>query len=317
MDGNGTTPHTTRRKKIVHDLYRARNPDELLAALEARGIDLIGLVFEFVKPHADPGIVVTGSVANGIATEVSDLDVLVLLPSLTALKQRRSRIGDSKVHYMPHESESRVEVTTIVHGIDINLQLIANAAAAACTDGDGEPALRASVDLEDHNQMRFLGRLGNCWTIRNAEIVDRWQRYYEVEKFRINRIGREFTAAAKNLEDMHASIGKGPGCAGILGVKIVSRAMQALLAFHGFSFVSGKWLRKVNEMIEDPDNSSSDLFEAGRRLAFPGLFETEAEEAGYFAEVQQYCRSVRSQMSKEDIVSIMLDGVVERFDVML
>lgn len=320
ITAEGNTASATgenRRKKAPHALHLAKTPDRLLAALEAVGIDLIGLVFEFVKPNADPGIIVTGSIANGIATEASDLDVIVLLPALTAMKKRQARIGDVPVNYMPHEDGIRTEVTMIVRGIDININFIAN--AHACEEGvesDGDRR-RAAVNMEDHYQMRFLGRLGNSWTLRNEALVARWKAYYETEKFRINRIGTEFTAATKNLEDMRASIGKGPGCVGILGVSIVSKAMQSLLAYGGFSFVSGKWLRKANEMIADPRNPSATLLAEGRRLLFPGLFSTESAEEAYFREVQAFCRAVRSHMSQDEIVSIMLDEIVETFDVML
>jgi hypothetical protein len=306
-----------RRKKAPHALHLAKTPDRLLAALEAVGIDLIGLVFEFVKPNADPGIIVTGSIANGIATEASDLDIIVLLPALTAMKKRQAQIGDVAVNYMPHEDGIRTEITMIVRGIDININFIAD--ARACESGveaDGDPR-RAAANMEDHYQMRFLGRLGNSWVLRNESLVKRWRVFYETDKFRINRIGTEFTAATKNLEDMRASIGKGPGCVGILGISIVSKAMQSLLAYGGFSFVSGKWLRKANEMIADPGNPSATLLAEGRRLLFPGLFATESEEEAYFREVQMFCRAVRAHMSQDEIVSIMLDEIVETFDVML
>src|SRR6185312_11886743 len=135
-----------------------------------------------------------------------------------------------------------VEVTMFIRGIDLNINFIANEVASNfCADREGRVE-RSSASMEDHYHMRFLGRLGNCWVIHNADLVKRWKSYFEVDKFRFNRIATEFTAAAKNLEDMHASIGRGPGCVGILGISIVSKAMQALLAYSGFSFVSGEWL---------------------------------------------------------------------------
>lgn len=306
-----------RRRKMPHALHLAETAEQLLASLQAQGIDLLGLVSEFVKPNADPGVIVTGSIANGIATEASDLDVIVLLPALSAMKKRQACIGDVPVNYMPHEDGVRVEVTMIVGGIDINMNFISN--AEACLDDleAGMGPLRAGVNMEDHYQMRFLGRLGNSWPIRNEALVARWRAYYDTDKFRINRIGTEFTAASKNLEDMHASVGKGAGCAGILGVSIVSKAMQALLAYNGFCFVSGKWLRKVNEMIADPANPSAPLFEEGRHLLFPGLFVTETDEMAYFRQVQHFCRKVRECMSEEEIIRMMLDDVVTTFDVML
>lgn len=306
-----------RRRKTPHVLHLVKTPEQLLATLEASGIDLLRLVFEFVKPNADPGVVVTGSIANGIATEASDLDLIVLLPALSAMKKRHATIGEVAVNYMPHEDGVRTEVTMIVRGIDINVNFIAN--ARACEEGveiEGDPR-RAAVNMEDHYQMRFLGRLGNSWTLRNEALVQRWRAFYEIDKFRVNRIATEFTAAAKNLEDMHASVGKGPGCVGILGVSIVSKAMQALLAYNGFCFVSGKWLRKANQMIADPGNASALLLAEGRRLLFPGLFATEREEEAYFREVQGFCRAARERISEDEIISIMLDEVVETFDVML
>src|SRR5262245_47866707 len=83
-DRDTTSAMRPRLKKKPHALHRCNNAGELIAALRTREIDLVSLVYEFIKPSAEIGMLAAGSISFGVATEYSDLDLMVLLPSADA-----------------------------------------------------------------------------------------------------------------------------------------------------------------------------------------------------------------------------------------
>jgi predicted nucleotidyltransferase len=306
-----------RRRKQPHELYLCNSKESLIEALSKKDIDLNKLIFEFVKPKADPAIVVTGSIANGIATEVSDLDVIILLNSFSDLKAKRISILGNAVNYMPYSDDNKMEITMFISHIEVNLYFFSNEKIKRFFCADDPLSQVETVNAEDHFQMRFLGRLQNCWIIRNQTVVDQWKQYFQIDKFRISRITTEFTAATKNLEDLKASIGVGTGCVAMLGSSIISKALRALLAYKGFCFISGKWLRKVNQYIDQEGLPEGELFFKGRALVLPGMHETIDEEIKYFNEVYSYCLSVKAILESEQDIKSIMDTIIYDLDIMV
>jgi amino acid adenylation domain-containing protein len=112
-----------------HDLHESRSLSELQARLERRGLDLLSLVNEFVKPTAPFGLRVTGALANGTATEASPLELLVLLDVLDgagALKKRKRDVAGCAVQY----DDTRGRATLTIDGLEIALDF--------ALDGDTE-----------------------------------------------------------------------------------------------------------------------------------------------------------------------------------
>ena len=87
-------------KRTSHDLHESRSVAELRDRLRRRDIDLVSLVNEFVKPTARFGLLVRGALPEGTATEVSPLELLVLLDDGNAMKRRKPEVAGRAVEYL-------------------------------------------------------------------------------------------------------------------------------------------------------------------------------------------------------------------------
>ena len=307
----------TRHKKTPHSLHECEQIEDLEIKLGKMGINLTQLVFEFLKPKSNPGIIVTGSIANRIGTHVSDLDIVVLLSTLSSVKKGKCQIFGHSVNFLPHADENKMEASFFLKGIEFDIFFLANYEIAHIVESGNLDILPTDVSFDDHHQMVFMGRLQNSWVVRNENLVNHWKKYYQIENYRINRIVSVFTRANKNLEDMHATIGLGVGCVGVLGISIVGSGLKALLAFNGFCFLSSKWMRKINHYIENGNSDTSTLMSLGRDLMFPGLLESIEDEINYFNQVYLFIKRVQSELSSEKAIEQILENIGNQLDLIL
>lgn len=302
-----------RRRKRPHDLHLSRNVDELQQRLEARGIDLIALVAEFVKPSWPCGVLIGGSLADSVATGVSDLDILVLLSDKDALKKRKREVFGNPVQQLPSSGDTEFEVSMFIEGIEIDIEFVVR---PDVWQQDAQPEMDAK-GIDSPRRVKFLSRLGSEWVVQGADVVERWRRYFQLEHFRIKRIMAEFTTASKNLEDLEAGIGLEKGHVGVVGIYVVTAMLRALLFCNGYHGCASKWMRVVGRKIETVDAETRDALIAGRALMFPGLLANADEELAYFREVYAFCKAIRRLLSREEDISNAIDAIVYELDIAL
>lgn len=126
-----------------HDLHESRSAGELRERLARRGVDLLSLVNEFVKPSARFGLLVTGALANGTADGASPVELLVLLDDERALKRRKPDVAGCPVDY------DGTRASLSVDGVRIALDFVTGATGAM---------------------------MAPAWTIDGHEIVERMAR---------------------------------------------------------------------------------------------------------------------------------------------
>ena len=306
----------TRHKKRPHNLHLCNGPDDLARELRAKEIDPLSLVYEFVKPSFDVGLLCAGSIASGIATELSDLDLWVLLPSAEAFKSKRPReVAGSAVNYLPMDKPNRAEVSFYPAGIEVDISFVINPAVDRyAASAVRESALEKDAHVSDTT---FVSRLATGWVLHGPAAVQRWRGYYETDKLRIKWMTDDFTLAAKNLEDMEAGIGRAKGHVPAIGVYCVTKMLRALLAFHGCYTTSVKWMLRLDRLIGSIHPEMREVLVRGRELAFPTLLESPAEERAYFERVYEYCGIVRNILSREEGVGDILTSVIHDLDLIL
>ena len=305
-----------RLKKRPHDLHRCTNVDALVEALRSRGIDLVSLVYEFVKPSVEVGILVTGSIADGVATEVSDLDLMILLPGADAFKARRKReIAGNVVTYLPADSpdSDTTVITLFLSGIELDLVFVANPEAGAGSPGND----MALEEEEPFHRDPFLNRLATGWVVHGEDVVARWRAYHQTDRLRLKWIATEFTGAAKTLEDMEAGIGRSRGHVSALGASAVVHMISALLACNRFYCTSPNWMLKVNQLIGTVDPAMREALTEGAELAFPTLLEKIDEEKAYFDRVYEYCVKVKNILGREEGMEDVFASIAHDLDLIL
>lgn len=308
-------PMRPRLRKRPHELHLCTTPEELSRALRASGIDPLAIVAEFVRPSTELGILAAGSIPWGVATELSDLDIWVLLPGSHVFRSRQPReIAGAAVKYMPNEKPNRTGVTLFLSGIEIDFLFYTNDVPPQAEAGGLKASQAGDVHAADPS---FVTRLATGWTLHGPEIVDRWKSYYDTDSMRLKWIASEFTAATKDLEDLEVGIGRDRGHVPAIGSYVANSLLRALLAYNGCYTTSVKSMLRIGRLIETADPEMRDALIEGRALAFPALLHGPDEERAYFDRVYAYCGAVRTILSREEGMADILDSVIHDLDIIL
>jgi len=305
----------SRNKKKPHNLHQSTNLTTFKQLLAEQNIDLMSLVYEFIKPNAKIGVMVVGSIADKMATEISDLDLLVLVSDKMVFKKQKREISGAVVNYLATPEKNRVSICVFINGIEMNFDFMIQD-----TTNGTEVDRQNDVDVVDSKaKSKLLCRLSGHWVLHGQETVEQWRKYYQVDKFKLKLVTVGFTTAAKNLEDMESGIGLEKAHVGILGTYIVNHLLRVMLAFVGeYSCnYSSKWMRKVGQVINESKTSNIDTFKKGRALMFPALHQNEFEEKQYFEEVYAFCQHVRGVLSEDEGLKEAFNTIVYDLDIIL
>jgi amino acid adenylation domain-containing protein len=167
-------------KRRPHDLHESRNLADLNERLRRRDLDLLSLVREFVKPSSRFGLVIGGELADGAATEVSDLNLLVLLNDGGAMKRRKQEISGNVVNFGP-SSGDHTQISLFVDGVKIGLDFMVNAEISLDGSAPGVQNGVAGRVSDDPWRAKLLGWLASGWIVHGREVVERWRHYYQVD----------------------------------------------------------------------------------------------------------------------------------------
>jgi hypothetical protein len=300
-----------RLKKRPHSLHRSTSAEELLEQLEAKGINLVSLVYEFIKRPQKVGILITGSIAEGIANCLSDVDVLILVPTPAAYKERKREVFGSSINYLPTNSPVETEVSLFLQGIEFDMLFVVDPALP-------EPSTAIAAEAPSEREEILLAtRLAQGWVVDGREVVDSWNRRFSITDIRIRWMAAKFAEAAKILEDMEVGIGRARGHVACLGAHVVRYLLSALLAYHHFYASSANWMLKVNQLIEVVDSAMREALMRGAELAFPTLLDGADEEKEYFERVYAYCGDVRELLSREENMGDVLASIIYDLDIIL
>ena len=114
------------------DLDGCQDIADVKERLARRGVNLLALVQEFVKPSSRPGVVWLRAAAEGGAGARPDLHIRVLLDDARELKARRAEICGAAVHWRSRELEDALVASLRTNGISMDFEFaIRNRAARA------------------------------------------------------------------------------------------------------------------------------------------------------------------------------------------
>jgi amino acid adenylation domain-containing protein len=137
-------------KRQPHDLHESGDAADLRERLRRRDIDLISVVSEFVKPSARFGLLIGGALAEGTGTELSALELLVLLDDGDAMKRRKREVAGSAVEYLSPPGPDGARIALLVDGLEI------------------------SLDFRVDGRAEALSRLDSRWIVHGHDLVERW-----------------------------------------------------------------------------------------------------------------------------------------------
>lgn len=300
------------RKKRPHSLYEVGNAREFQNKLESLGINIFEFISEIVYDMDSTGILLGGSIAERTATEVSDVDIALLINEASDLKDFKNEILGESVFYL-HRDKSKLENWAVIYhkGIEFNFEIRINPNVNNIENmNQAELSSAIDVDLSNVDDLRLLSRLSTGWPLLNKDIINLWKTAYRVEELCERRVITEFTLAIKEIEDMKSSIDSSAAQTLLLGVHITSRLIKCLLATERFFSPGVKWMRKVDSLINDDSNELAALLCTAKILVFPENTQCEKKLAQYHKEVIGFAAATESYIES---VNITVGEVVHWF----
>ncbi len=288
-----------------HTLHECRTASEFLIAFEETiGEPLQQVVNRVIAPSAPSATFVVGSLAQGMGSSGSDVDLIVLVDEHSAAIRDQSHIANN-ARELTFVSESRLLAGSYLKmygGVALDLSVVITPEIHAVYD-----RLRRRGPELSEIEIRTLGRLSSGWLLsqtdgymqRHAAILkDSTLRVYCCTKQYVVAL-HEVTKATRALDRndiplalQHARIG-------------VEATYLAYFASEGFPFLGTKWLaqlghaRGASERLE-----RQPLLAEGVPLLFPQYPTTAADTAAYLQTVAGFLAAMRGLIEEKTLFRI-------------
>jgi hypothetical protein len=299
-------------RKCRHALHACSTAGEFLAKLEPLvGGDLSAFLRERV-----PGLDVfsawlVGSIPAGVATALSDIDILVCVPAATPLRFPRMR-GQAGMLFSGEQLARRDalqlgDIVVLAEGIELDVSVITQEGLAALS----EQVQRGGSGLTSQ-QILILGRVLRGWSLTDpSPLHATLASLRESRVLDIHCAVRCLVGAHKHLEDARAALDDVPLLASHLARAAVEKCFEAALAGDGELAVGTKWLRRAAAIAQRPGaqgKTMAALRGQGEPLLFPTDVQGAAMAGAYVEAVQRFFRHVVDLVSRDVAIRIAIRG---------
>jgi hypothetical protein len=297
-------PSANARERRSHSLHRCTTPAEFVERFREETGQAPHEFVRSVVENADiEAVIVGGSIPFGVATAISDVDLMVLLRS----GQPRLAEVDAghKLHNARYVGESRLvsdEVVLLVGGIEVEVQLMRSDQVLAL----GE-ALRRGGAVFTPLELILLARVKRGWVIEEDEgFRARHSALMEGRFLDLYIALREYAGALKETEDAWAAAAELPVLALYLGRAAVDKVCCFILALCGYPSIRSKWIRLVESgRIGAESPRAHALLGRGIRLLFPSApSERASETARYLDEVVAFMGDAKAFAEEDRLFAI-------------
>lgn len=283
--------------KRRHSLHECKNVDEICERLMQSGIDLSKLVGDLVTRDCKRSILITGSIAEGMGTPESDLDVMVLVDSYRDLIRARDMLNLRTGHSQ--------EVLTYANGVEINIDFMARdrlmplmASLVALLPSMYDPRDLDHIPFISATDLQFLHRLRTAWVLEGWEIANTWRSEFMVNLLPLYLSVKNYVDGVELLEDSFSMVGEPTGTAILMARMAVEHCISAILAKADFTNQSKKWLlRFCTKMNDGPQRA---ILQQALELFFPPLTADALEQRVYVLRTQELFAGLRTLLEDDD-----------------
>jgi hypothetical protein len=285
--------------KRPHDLHRCASAEEFRENFEARLGRTITDFVDGVVPAKRRAILLTGSIPDGIANAVSDVDLMVVADVDGAVKLKASGFGGGPASIKagrPGALELAV-VDGVVGGVETDIALISGPRLAALSDA----LERGGVSLQE-DEIRTLGRIKRGWIMADeGDYFAEFPGLLGGLTLEIYCATTYYSLALKRLEDAFAAQRSDADLALHLGRLGVETALHAYLAATGYCYPSAKWPLFLKRHNDDP------ILDRGIALLFPPRAGTAADLRRYLTDAQANVADIRRLIERDRTLRIAFD----------
>lgn len=300
--------------KVRHALHVCSTAAEFLANLTpAMGADLTAFLRQRIAGLDEFSAWLVGSIPAGVATALSDIDILVCVPAAAPLRFPRARVENGML--FSGEQLARRDglqlgdlVLLLEDGIELDVSVITQEGLAALC----EQVQRGGSGITSQ-QVLILGRLLRGWSLTGPSPVHAMlTSLRESRALDIHCTVRCLVGAHKHLEDARAALDDVPLLASHLARAAVEKCFEAAFASSGELAVGMKWLRRaavVAQRTGARGEAMAVLRLEGEPLLFPANDVRDPAEAGAYVDaVQRLFRHVVDLVSRDVAIRIAIRG---------
>jgi hypothetical protein len=283
----------------LHTLHECRTVEQFRPRFEvATGCSIGQMTDHFVAASAPKAIFLVGSLALGMGTSGSDIDLIVLVDGRMALIRDDQRIANSDQQMeFSNDADMLLASTsmTLKKGILVEVQV----ALTAAIHGVYRRLRRRGPELNEV-EIRTLGRLSTGWLLWETEAyLEKSGLDLSDPSLSVYCSTRSFVSALLQRSKAGRALGRGDIPLALHHGRLsVEDAYLAYFASEGLPHLGSKWLAQIGHAHDAAQRiARHSLLKEGVHLLFPGL-SSSAEAAQYLLDASDFVMSMRSLIER-------------------
>lgn len=299
-------PRYTTMERGTHSLHESSNAEDFCLRFQAAtGRSIRDLADQVVAPTAPKAIFVTGSLTVGMATSGSDVDLIVLVNSRSALVNGETHIANNTQSLeFSNQNDSLLAgmFLSMNEGILVDLQI-----ALAPGVHDIHKRLRSRGPELSEIEIRTLSRLNTGWLLWQSD------RYLEDNPGILRDRALDVYCCTKRFVSALHEIAKARRAVGCqdftlalqLGRLAVELAYLAYFATEGISYLGSKWAAQLGHARGAAERiRQHPQLEQGIPLLFPPYTSSSEETGQYLDSITAFLRTMRNLIEEKPLFRI-------------
>ena len=279
--------------KRAHALHRCEDAAAFRQAFECQiGRSIEDLVGGVLPRDTRRAILLTGSLAEGIGSAVSDIDLMVVIDG-----EDVAHIAPSGTATVKSTAAGGLElaiIDSVLEGLEVDIALVSGPRLGRVCAALG----RGGVALGEED-IRVLARLKRGWVLDDASgYLAAFPGLRDGLSLEIYCATTYYSLALKRLEDAFAAARKNPALSLHLGRLGVEQVFFAWLASQGSCYPGAKWIALVR---------GDERLGRGLPMLFPMLADDAVEIGHYLIEIQRFADEIRDLIEQDMTFRIAFD----------
>jgi predicted nucleotidyltransferase len=294
-------------EKTLAFIKELQSSDNILGLLQKRGLNLTRFATKLTGDADSVGILLVGSVAEGYATDASDIDFLVLSHS------DRDEIDFSTS--LQIESGNSLETLTYLDGVEVNTEVVLwddHAALAESLDKLSADVAQnrhiTKMPMIDNYALRFLHRLRTGTLVHGDDVVEQFRTNFHVDSLPLYISIKKFVLARESLEDAQSADHEIFGLIEFICRDVIEHCCLSLAGAHGFTSQSRRFV--LNWIANLPDTNPDFQLLTQLREKLVSITQLQpADKAPLVAEIEGLVQSTKSALQKDHTTRRLLDQI--------
>ncbi len=296
----------TSMNRGIHSLHESLDAADFCRRFErATGRSVRQLVEEVVTPTSPMAVFVAGSLALGMATSGSDIDLIVLVDSKAALVKRPRHIANSAQNLEFHnraDSLLAAHFISMYEGICVDLEV----ALIPAIHGIIRRLRERGPELSE-TEIRTVGRINTGWILWESEgYLKNEVTILRDPALDVYCCTTHFVSALHEIAKARRAVGCQDFMLALqLGRLAAEFAYLAYFASEGINYLGSKWLAQIGHARGAADRiRRHPLLKDGIRILFPPYTADPEETGRYLKVVCEFLTAMRSLIEHKPLFHI-------------